>query len=101
MTRVHTVRTTSQEDNHMAEQMSKDEIESQLTTILTEQFGVPEDEIEPDASFEAMGLDSLDLVEVTLVIDDEMGVRIPDDRLPEIETPRQAVDVIHELQGED
>lgn len=84
----------------MTEQMSQDEIETKLEAILTEQFGVPEDEIEPDASFEAMGLDSLDLVEVTLVIDEELGVRIPDDRLPEIETPAQAVKVIQELQGE-
>ena len=78
--------------------MSNDEIASKLTEILTEQFGVPEDEISPDASFESMGLDSLDLVEVTLVIDEELGVKIPDDRLPEIETPAQAVNVISELQ---
>ncbi len=81
--------------------MSQDEIAAKLTEILTDQFGVPEDEIEPDASFEAMGLDSLDLVEVTLVIDEELGVRIPDERLPEIETPAQAVKVISELQDEE
>lgn len=79
--------------------MSNDEIAAKLTEILTDQFGIPEDEIAPDASFEAMGLDSLDLVEVTLVIDEELGVKIPDERLPEIETPAQAVAVIAELQG--
>ena len=78
--------------------MSNDDITAKLTEILTDQFGIPEDEIEPDASFEAMGLDSLDLVEVTLVIDEELGVKIPDERLPEIETPAQAVAVISELQ---
>lgn len=78
--------------------MTTDEIDRQLTAILTEQFGVPEDEIAPDATFESLGLDSLDLVEVTLVIDEEMGVRIPDERLEDIQTKGDAVKVIDELQ---
>lgn len=85
----------------MSEPMTDAELEAKLEDILSEQFGVPEDDIEPDATFEAMGLDSLDLVEVTLVIDEELGVRIPDERLPEIETPAQAVKVIQELRAED
>ena len=78
--------------------MTQDEIAAKLTEILTDQFGVPEDEVEADATFESMGLDSLDLVEVTMVIDEELGVRIPDERLPEVETFQQAVKVIDELQ---
>ena len=77
--------------------MTRSDIQQQLTTILTDQFGVPEDEITEDATFEALGLDSLDLVEVTLVIDEELGIRIPDDKLGEIETTSDAVDVLVEL----
>ncbi len=85
----------------MSEPMTDAELEAKLEEILSEQFGVPEDDIEPDATFEAMGLDSLDLVEVTLVIDEELGVRIPDERLPEIETPAQAVKVIQDLRADE
>lgn len=77
--------------------MTRTDINSQLTTILTEQFGVPAEEITDDATFEALGLDSLDLVEVTLVIDEELGIRIPDERLGDIRTTGDAVNVLIDL----
>jgi acyl carrier protein len=77
--------------------MTRTDINSQLTTILTDQFGVPADEITEDATFEALGLDSLDLVEVTLVIDEELGIRIPDERLGDIQTTGDAVTVLVDL----
>lgn len=77
--------------------MTRADINSQLTTILTNQFGVPADEITEDATFEALGLDSLDLVEVTLVIDEELGIRIPDERLGDIQTTGDAVNVLIDL----
>lgn len=77
--------------------MTRTDINSQLTTILTDQFGVPADEITEDATFEALGLDSLDLVEVTLVIDEELGIRIPDEQLGDIQTTGDAVTVLVDL----
>jgi len=81
--------------------MSRQDLLEKLTAILTEQFGVPADEVSEDATFEALGLDSLDLVEVTLVVDEELGVRIPDDRLGDITTVGDAVDVVAELSSVD
>lgn len=78
-------------------QLTRDDIRSRLTAILTDEFAVPADEITEDATFEALGLDSLDLVEVTLVIDEELGIRIPDDRLGDITTPGDAVTVLDDL----
>ena len=37
-----------------------------VETILTDTFRVPADEVSPDATFESMQLDSLDLVELTM-----------------------------------
>lgn len=81
--------------------MSRQDLLEKLTAILTDQFGVPADDVSEDATFEALGLDSLDLVEVTLVVDEELGVRIPDDRLGDITTVGDAVDVVAELQSVD
>jgi len=75
------------------------ELYTRLADILTSQFGVDESALTPTATFEALELDSLDLVEITLVVDDELGVRIPDDRLEDIVTVQDAVDVIAELSG--
>lgn len=75
------------------------ELYDKLANILTGQFGVDASALSPDATFEALELDSLDLVEITLVIDDELGARIPDDKLEEIATVQDAVDVVAGLLG--
>lgn len=67
------------------------ELYDKLSAILTGTFGVPAEEISPEATFEALGLDSLDLVEVTLVVEEELGVRIPDEDLESIITVQDAV----------
>ncbi len=77
--------------------MTRNDIQTQLSGILVDQFGVPADEITEDATFEALGLDSLDLVEVTLVIDEELGIRIPDEKLGDIRTTGDAVTVLIDL----
>ncbi len=65
-----------------------------VETILTDTFRVPEDEVGPDATFESMQLDSLDLVELTMVIEEEVGLRIEDDELEGVETVRDAVELM-------
>jgi acyl carrier protein len=70
-----------------------------ITEVLTEDFGVPEDDISPDATFEALGLDSLDVVELTLVLEEKTGVKLEDEELEDIRTLQQAVDKIAEKQG--
>ncbi len=77
--------------------MSQTDLFASLSQILVEQFGVPRDDVQADATFESLGLDSLDLVEVTLVIDEVLGIRIPDEKLGEITTPGDAVDVLLDL----
>ncbi|MFJ8658555.1 acyl carrier protein [Streptomyces sp. NPDC093795] len=58
-----------------------------IAAILVERFGVTDDEVTPEATFEQLDLDSLALVEFTLVVQSEMSVEIPDDEL----SPRQTV----------
>jgi acyl carrier protein len=81
--------------------MSQTDLFASLSKILVDQFGVPADDVKLDATFESLGLDSLDLVEVTLVIDEEMGLRIPDEKLGDITTPGDAVDVLIDLTSVD
>ncbi|GGR74925.1 hypothetical protein GCM10010252_11630 [Streptomyces aureoverticillatus] len=51
-----------------------------LVRLLTEHFGVPHDVIAPDASFEDMELDSLSLVELSTLLEDTLGVSLPEER---------------------
>lgn len=44
-----------------------------LAALLSEQFGVDVDSITMDTSFEDLGADSLDIVEMTMAVEEEFG----------------------------
>lgn len=67
-------------------------------TVLVDTFGVPEDDVAPDATFEALGLDSLDVVELTLVLEEETGVKLEDEELEDVRTVQDAIDKVNEKQ---
>lgn len=50
-----------------------------LVRLLTDHFGVPHDLINPDATFEDMELDSLALVELATLLEDTLGVSLPEE----------------------
>jgi len=70
-----------------------------FTEVLTDEFGVPEDEIAPEATFEALGLDSLDVVELTLVLEERTGVKLEDEELEDVRTVQDAIDKVQEKQA--
>lgn len=66
-----------------------------VKSIIVEQLGVDEDEVEMDASFtDDLGADSLDIVELVMAFEEEFGIEIPDEEAENISTVRQAVDYI-------
>ena len=66
----------------------------QLKQILERKFQVPTEDIEPEATLDDLGLDSLDLVEFALVIEKEIGVRVSDDDLVQAGQLKSVVDLI-------
>ncbi len=75
------------------------ELLATFTEVLTEEFGVPEDEITADATFEALGLDSLDVVELTLVLEEKTGVKLEDEELEDVRSVQDAIDKVKEKQA--
>lgn len=69
-------------------------ISDRLTSILVDRFGVPEDELRPDVTFEELDLDSLDLVDFALAAEEEFGVTISDDEAETLKTLSDAVELI-------
>ena len=57
-----------------------------LAALLSEQFGVDVDSITMDTSFEDLGADSLDIVELSMALEEEFGVTIADEELPNMKT---------------
>lgn len=51
-------------------------MKEKLIAIIAEYLGKDAAEIEADATFEDLGLDSLDIAELVMQIEDELGVTI-------------------------
>lgn len=62
-----------------------------VARLLSDRLGVPADDISPDATFEELDLDSLDLVEFALGAEEEFGVRISDDEAEGLKSVGDAV----------
>jgi acyl carrier protein len=74
---------------------SREEIYEQVATILVRTVGIPRDEIELDRTLgEDLGVDSLSMVEVLTVAEDEFQIRIPDEKAKELTTVRSVVDYL-------
>ena len=57
-----------------------------LAALLAEQFSVDVDSITMDTTFEDLNADSLDIVELTMALEEEFGVTIADEELPNMKT---------------
>jgi acyl carrier protein len=74
------------------------DIMATFTEILTEDFDIPEDEVTRDATFEGLGLDSLDVVDLTLALEEKTGITLEDDELEDVVTVGDAVDLAESKQ---
>ena len=68
--------------------------------IIAEQLSVDLGEVVPGANLvDNLKADSLDLVELAMVLEEAFCVEISDDQAEKIETVRDAVDLVNELTG--
>jgi len=71
------------------------EIEDRVMTLLKDFDKVESDKLHLDAHFiNDLSLDSLDQVEITMALEDEFSIELPDVDAEEILTPRKAVEKI-------
>jgi acyl carrier protein len=80
-------------EENMSTTVTREQIEQRVFTAL-EEFGAEPDQINADAEFEAMDVDSLDLVELAQIVEDEYGVQLKGEDMEGIKTVRQAVDLV-------
>ena len=79
--------------------MSEKSIEQRVKDIIAEQLSVSEDEVVPDASFvDDLGADSLDLVELIMVMEEKFEQEIPDEVAEKLQTVNDAITYIKDNQ---
>ena len=77
----------------MSTTATRQEIEQRVSKAL-EEFGAEPDQINPDAEFEALDVDSLDLVELAQIVEEEYGVQLKGEDMEGVKTVGQAVDLV-------
>jgi acyl carrier protein len=70
-------------------------IEDRVKKIVVEQLGVNEEQVTMEASFvDDLGADSLDTVELVMLLEEEFDTEIPDEEAEKINTVQAAVDYV-------
>ncbi|MGI9081654.1 MAG: acyl carrier protein [Thermoleophilaceae bacterium] len=75
--------------------VTREQIQERVTEALVE-LGAEKDQIKPDAEFEALDLDSLDLVELAQIVEEEWSVEITAKDMENMKTVGQALDLIEQ-----
>ena len=76
---------------------TKDQVQERVISALVE-FGEEPEHVKPDSRFEDLDIDSLDLVELAQVIEDEYGIEVNDADMDKIATVQDVVDFVAERQ---
>ena len=81
--------------------MERSEVAERLGGVLVSELGLDEAKITEEAHFEEdLDVDSLGVVELLMALEDEFGVKIPDEEAESIMTVGQAIDVVYgKLEG--
>jgi acyl carrier protein len=67
-----------------------------LSRILVEKYNVKADAVRPEATLQALGLDSLSLAELLFDLEDEFGIEVPEERA-DLSTLGEAAALVDEL----
>jgi len=77
------------------------DIKQQVNKILKEMFEIPEEKLRPESHFrDDLALDSLDAVDLLVLLEKELGQPIDGQRFIQIQTLGDIYSVLEELVGE-
>ena len=81
-----------QEDYEVDQTSERDVAVDLIASIIEDITGISPKELDEDAGFEKLGLDSLDIVEAVCRVEDELGIELED--LDGVDTLGKFIDII-------
>ena len=72
---------------------TREQVEAKIYSSLVE-FGVDADEVSPEARWDALNVDSLDLVELAQVIEEDFDVQLTGEDIKNLPTVGSVVDLV-------
>jgi|HubBroStandDraft_6_1064221.scaffolds.fasta_scaffold63174_2 acyl carrier protein len=77
----------------MHQELGSDRLQQRVFEVLIS-FGAEEGSMSREATLEGLDIDSLDLVELGQIVEDEFGVKLQPDEFQGVDTVADAIDVI-------
>lgn len=72
--------------------MTEDSVASKVLDIIAKQKRIPADQVTVDSTFQELGLDSLDAVNILFELEGEFNISISDDQARQIKNVRQMIE---------
>jgi acyl carrier protein len=69
-------------------------LENRLAELLASRFGLTGEDLDLDATFDQLEIDSISLVELAVISEDEFGVMLSEDDFTKEHTIRTAADLL-------
>ncbi len=79
------------------EGLTEDSVAGKVLEIIANQKRIPADQVTIDSTFQELGLDSLDAVNIVFELEGEFNISIPDDQFRQIKNIRQMIDGVCSL----
>ena len=80
------------------EKRNMKDTENKIRAIIAKHYGISEDDVKPDSSFISdFDGDSLDIIELVLIIEDKYGIEVPEEIAEELDTVQKLYDYINSL----
>jgi len=83
----------------MSESVSPDVLDRVMRT-LAETQKLPADKVTPDSTFEQLGIDSLDGINILFALENEFNINIPDESARLVRDVRQLAEGVQKLLNE-
>jgi len=64
---------------------------------MAEQFDLKPEDLTPDAQLDSLGLDSLSVIEFMFTLEDELNIKIANDRVEDFKTVGDVADIIDKI----
>jgi acyl carrier protein len=77
--------------------MSYEELTARVRAVIAKTQHVPEEKITADSTFQELGIDSLDGINILFAVESEFNINIPDDAAQNLRSVRDVIDGIAKL----
>jgi acyl carrier protein len=74
-----------------------DDLSQRVISVIAATQHIAEEKITEESTFQELGIDSLDGINILFALEKEFNINIPDDEAPNIRTVRDAVEGVRKL----